>query len=136
MVMIQWRESYNIGIDQFDREHHKIVELIEILFKAIRNKESGQVVSNAIQELVRYTDYHFANEEKSMVKTDYPGLGDHYQEHVKLKEQVNEYLTSQNNLSQERLTEFYQFLREWLLDHIVGSDKAYGDYVNERNLSS
>lgn len=29
MTLIKWRESYNTGVAQFDREHHKLVELID-----------------------------------------------------------------------------------------------------------
>ena len=44
MSVIKWRESYNTGIEQFDMEHHKIVELIDAMFAAIRDKSSKEVV--------------------------------------------------------------------------------------------
>ena len=28
MSVIKWRDTYNIGVEQFDIEHHKLVELI------------------------------------------------------------------------------------------------------------
>ena len=38
MVTIQWRNAYNTGVDLFDQEHLKIVELINIMFTAIFSK--------------------------------------------------------------------------------------------------
>ena len=40
MTVIKWRDSYNTGVEQFDLEHHKILELIEVLYEAVRGVSS------------------------------------------------------------------------------------------------
>jgi hemerythrin len=52
MYIIQWRDSYNTGVDQFDREHHKIVELIDVLFTCVRDQRESSEMTQAIANLV------------------------------------------------------------------------------------
>ncbi len=61
MSFIRWRDSYNTGIVQFDLEHHKIVELIDVMYSAVRDKSGKEVAEKACTELVAYTVYHFDN---------------------------------------------------------------------------
>lgn len=132
MSVIQWRESYNTGIEQFDREHHKIVELIEVLFTCVRDKRESSEIAEAIAELVQYTEYHFDNEEQSMKLADYPDLEAHKEEHKRLKEQALEFQAIGQTIEREKVTNFYHFLRAWLVDHIVGCDKKYGAFVAQK----
>lgn len=129
MSIIQWRDSYNTGVEQFDREHHKIVELIDVLYTCLREKREGSEVTEAIAELVQYTGYHFDNEEQAMKQADYPELEFHQEEHSRLKKQALEFQTLGLNIEREKVTEFYQFLRGWLVDHIVNCDKKYGEFI-------
>jgi hemerythrin-like metal-binding protein len=129
MSIIQWRESYNTGVEQFDREHHKIVELIDVLFTSVRDKREGIEITEAIAELVEYTGYHFDNEEQAMKLADYPELEAHQEEHRRLKQQALEFQAIGQNIEREKVTEFYQFLRGWLIDHIVDCDKKYGEFL-------
>lgn len=133
MAFIKWRESYNTGVEQFDNEHHKIVELIEVLFQAVRNDNDSEV-EKAVSELVEYTEKHFAGEEQMMEKAGFPGLEDHRQEHIKLADQAKEFQKiQQSEMSYEEIRKFYHFLREWLVDHIVGCDKKYGEFITAKS---
>jgi hemerythrin len=132
MSIIRWRDSYNTGVEQFDREHHKIVELIDVLYTCVRDKRESSEITEAIAELVQYTGYHFDNEEQAMEKADYPELESHQKEHRKLKEQALEFQAIGQTIEREKVTEFYKFLRVWLVDHIVGCDKKYGKFLPQQ----
>jgi hemerythrin-like metal-binding protein len=132
MGIIQWRDSYNTGVDQFDREHHKIVELIGVLFSCVRDQRESSEMTKAIADLVEYTGYHFDNEEQAMEQAAYPDLDSHKEEHRKLKEQALEFQTMGQTVEREKVREFYKFLREWLVDHIVGCDKKYGEFLSQK----
>ena len=129
MSIIQWRDSYNTGVEQFDREHHKIVELIDVLFTCVRDKKESSEVTKAIAELVQYTTYHFDNEEQALEQAEYPELESHREEHRRLKEQALEFQAIGQTIEREKVREFYQFLRVWLIDHIIGCDKKYSDFL-------
>ncbi len=59
----------------------------------------------------------------------FPGLADHQAEHRKLTEKVvkfqQEFSQGKMGLSIALLT----FLREWLLDHMAGTDKQYSKFL-------
>lgn len=129
MDVIKWRDSYNTGVQQFDIEHHKIVELINMMFVAIRDNATKEVSEQACEEVLSYTKYHFTNEEQAMKAANYPGLEEQLVEHARLKENAEKFqITIKNNFPEGR-NEFYRFIREWLIDHIQVCDKKYGPHL-------
>ena len=129
MSVIKWRESYNTGIENFDMEHHKIVELIDIMFTAIRDKSDKKVVENVCDDLLSYTVYHFDNEEQAMKAVNYPEIEEHAAEHARLKSEAAKFHTIIINNFPEGTVEFYHFLREWLVNHIQDCDKKYTPFL-------
>jgi hemerythrin-like metal-binding protein len=85
MSIIKWRDAYNTGVAQFDREHHKLVELIGIMFEVVRDKSGKEMVEKAYQEVLSYTEYHFANEEQAMKDAHYPEFEEHVAAHARLR---------------------------------------------------
>ena len=59
MAVIKWRESYNTNVKQFDEEHKKIVELINTMFQAMRDKSDKEVTAKVCADLLSYTQIHF-----------------------------------------------------------------------------
>jgi hemerythrin len=129
MSVIKWRDSYNTGVDQFDREHHKIVELIDMMFFAIRDKSGKEVTERVCADVLSYTEYHFSNEEQAMKAAKYPGLAEQITEHARLKAEAARFQTIIANNFPEGVNEFYRFLREWLIDHIQVCDKKYAPFL-------
>ena len=48
MAVIKWRDGYNTGVAQFDMEHHKIVELIDSMYAAIRDKSGKEITETPV----------------------------------------------------------------------------------------
>jgi hemerythrin len=131
MTLIKWREGYNTGVSQFDNEHHKIVELINVMYTAIRDKSGKEVTENACNEILAYTRYHFDNEEKAMLEVNYPGIEEQLAEHSRLKAEALRLQAMIGANFPEGASEFYRFLRHWLIKHIQDCDKKYGPYLQD-----
>lgn len=131
MAVIKWREGYDTGVAQFDMEHHKIVELINSMFAAIRDKSGKEITEKACNDVVTYTGYHFANEEQAMQAVGYPDLASHIAEHNRLKDEALRFQAMINSNFPEGTSEFYRFLRDWLVTHIQDCDKKYGPYLQD-----
>jgi hemerythrin-like metal-binding protein len=132
MSVIKWRDTYNTGVAQFDREHHKLVELIDLMYGAIRDKSGKEVAEKACTELVAYTIYHFENEEKAMAEVNFPNLEEHKAEHTRLKQEAQTFHARINSSFPEGATKLYHFLRDWLITHIQDCDKKYGQALSGR----
>lgn len=130
MAIIKWRDSYNTGINNVDEEHKKLVALIENMHCVIRDKGGKEEIENVLNRVVEYTQSHFANEEKMMQELQYDKFPDHKIEHEKLVKDVGVFKEKLLSNFPEGSHEFYHFLREWLIDHILDSDKAFGNFYS------
>lgn len=135
MSVIKWRDSYNIGVKQFDQEHHRIVELINLMFEAVRDKSGKEVVEKVCQDVLSYTEYHFANEEQALREINYPDLEEQVTEHSRLRTEAKRLQGIIKDRFPEGSVELYHFLRDWLIQHILERDKKYGPYFQHAPLS-
>ncbi|UZP66576.1 bacteriohemerythrin [Desulfovibrio mangrovi] len=128
MPNIVWSDELSLGIDMIDRQHKMLIRLCNHLLIAIRRGKSHSELQALFHELSEYTVYHFSAEEKFMEELKYPKLKEHRESHVILKREVRAY---QNRLfHQEEINpdEVLAFMRKWLIEHILGEDRAIGRY--------
>ena len=83
MADLEWKESYSVGIEQFDADHKKLIEIINRVVKA---DEAGGPVQWVLQELDNYARDHFQAEEERMTAAGYPGLEEYRKEHMAFHE--------------------------------------------------
>jgi hemerythrin len=135
MGVIKWRDSYNTGVAQFDQEHHKIIELIDAMYIALRDKQGKESIEKVCRKAVSYTEVHLANEEQALISINYPGLEEQMTEHARMKKEVEKFQELIASNSMEGATGLYHFLRDWLINHILVCDKKYGSYFQEEKKS-
>lgn len=135
MALLEWNDTFSVNVNQIDEEHKKLVELTNKLHDAMRSGQGKMVVGEVLDELVEYTKTHFTHEEALMEKAGYPGLASHKLVHNRLVNQVND-LKTQNETGKLSLSmEVMKFLKEWLVDHIQGTDKNYSSYLNKNGIA-
>ncbi len=132
MLLIKWRNSYSVGIDQIDTEHKKLVELINEVFMVVRDKGDEQTLNRAVEELVAYTRYHFSAEESAMEQAGYPDLDEHREEHQRLENEVVDFHQRLQEEGGEIRIDLYHFLRDWLIHHIIECDMRYSSYLAQQ----
>jgi len=134
MPFIQWDQSFEIGVQQFDEHHQHLVGLINKTYDDFICGAPDESLEFVLEELVVYAGYHFAAEENWMHEHSYPHLADHKIEHDKFAKTVLEFqaafLDGKAGISLEVLT----FLKRWLKNHIFESDAAYARYNVTPNL--
>ncbi len=135
MPLIKWRDSYSVGVEKFDEEHKLLVGLINELFEVVRDKKNVDSLQDAIAKLIEYTRMHFADEEEAMEEMAYPYLEEHREIHANLLQQVLEFQEELRSEKEELRTDFYKFLREWLMNHILEEDMKYSTYLSEKEDS-
>lgn len=135
MALITWSDKYSMNIKEIDEQHMKLVSMINELHDAMKQAKSKEVAVEIITRMAEYTAYHFSTEEKYMKKYKYPDYESHHSEHVKFIEQVSDfkkdYEAGKAGLSYDLLN----FLKDWLVKHIQGSDKKYAPFFNENGLN-
>jgi diguanylate cyclase (GGDEF)-like protein/hemerythrin-like metal-binding protein/PAS domain S-box-containing protein len=130
----QWvylAESHRLGIEAIDEQHHKIAAMLNRLNSSLKNNESQDNVAFLLDELVSYTVFHFATEERLMAEHNYPDAGGHNAAHQHL---INEVGYLKQRLEQGGELLLLQWLKDWFLAHVTSSDMALGDYLHLRGV--
>ena len=127
MALIQWASVMSVGITQFDNEHKKLVDMVNNLYDAIKVGKANAVIGKILDDLIAYTGTHFSAEERLMQQYGYPGTAKHKAEHAALVKQV---LDIQKNFKEGKALpqNLLQFLKDWLMKHILGEDKQYTSF--------
>ena len=60
MEVITWKPEYDIGIQEIDEQHRRLVALINNLYNALVRKGSTEEIGQVIDEVIDYTKVHFA----------------------------------------------------------------------------
>jgi hemerythrin len=133
MSMVQWNITLLLGIEEIDKHHKHLVDLLNLTYDEYKNRASAERVRHIVEELVEYSYYHFAAEERWMSETSYPELQSHKAEHDIFSTRVRE-LHANYRLNNSLPLDVVSFLSNWFAYHIVGTDKKFGDYVDGRKL--
>ena len=72
--------------------------------------------------------------EKFFDEYDYPDSEEHKKQHQELLEKAGGLKTKFDAGEKVLTIEVMNFLRDWLHDHIVGSDKEFGPFLNEKGV--
>ena len=130
MALLHWRENMSVGVDAVDDDHRHLVDLLNRLHFLVLAGADRPSVGEVLEELVRYTDYHFDREEKLMEAGNYPGLEEHRACHRDLARRLLEYhKTFEDRPDSFDVAAFYDFLSEWLVVHVLEKDMKYKPYV-------
>ena len=132
MAIIAWKEIYETGIVVLDNEHRKLVEVINQLYESIRDKHGEEVLEEILTMLETYTIDHFQHEEKLMTEYHFSGLEEHQKLHRELIASLQDMKARADSGTEELAQELLNFLRTWLLKHILAVDKQYGSFLESR----
>ncbi|MEK7262335.1 MAG: fumarate/nitrate reduction transcriptional regulator Fnr [Pseudomonadota bacterium] len=124
-----WDPIYRIGVDVIDRQHQKLFDISNRFYDAWRHHERRAVLCRIFDELIEYTGYHFAEEERLMQQIDYPALPQHRANHEELVELVNHYRTQLKGRTAGAERQVIEFVRTWLRAHVLDADRKIGVYL-------
>ncbi|MHB8790636.1 MAG: bacteriohemerythrin [Desulfobulbaceae bacterium] len=134
MALIQWNDSLSVKVAEIDRQHQKLIALINELNEAMSQGQGRSVVGKIISGLVDYTLTHFKTEEQYFVAYGYPETTSHKKEHAAFVAKVSEF---RDEFEKGRLAlsiDVMNYLSDWLRHHIKGVDKQYTSFFNEKGL--
>ncbi len=126
-----WTDDMSVGHPEIDNDHRTLIDIIDQLTTA----ESGDdrtSVEFVLDELIQYTNVHFAREEQILTRLGYTGLDDHADRHATLFRQVTTLRERfVNGLSGRLSADVLDFLMSWLTDHILHEDRLYAPLLRQ-----
>jgi diguanylate cyclase (GGDEF)-like protein/hemerythrin-like metal-binding protein/PAS domain S-box-containing protein len=113
-----WNVAHEVGVREIDEQHARLAALLNELAGALRN---GQEHAAIFREIIRYTSFHFATEERLMHTCHYDGTATHHDMHRRLLDDLRSLRLEQGERVSVSLT--LRYLQEWLLRHVDGADR-------------
>ena len=129
LVLFQWSEKYATGHAEIDSQHMRLVSMINELHEALSEGKGKKTSSGILERLVEYAGYHFKTEEKLMQKWVHENMGIHINEHRAFLSRVLEMSRDLDNGEYMVSIELNEFLKEWLSQHILGTDMLLVEHI-------
>jgi hemerythrin-like metal-binding protein len=138
-----WSDDYQVGIERMDKQHYGLLSTLNKLHDILMSQGDQARVDNKLACLIDQTKVHFHTEEQFMQAYDYPDYENHKELHDILLRQVEDVLETQHEMetfhiqqSWAEKLELLDFLREWLISHIIDTDKKLGDFLKSKKFGS
>lgn len=131
---MEWNEKLATGIDTIDSQHRELFKRINDLVLAIRERRCKSEIDGTLKFLDDYARIHFAEEEKHMQESGYPGLAEQLAGHKKYLAMLAE-LKEEASLPRESGgTSFLsattnQAVVDWIVDHILKLDMQFAEHL-------
>ena len=134
MALLNWSDQYSVGVKALDDQHKVLVNTLNDLHAAIMKGQASNITGSLLTQLVKYTRDHFAAEEAIMTRTKFAGFAAHRAKHLDLTRQVEDYVASYQRGEITLNLNLLNFLRDWLMTHILKEDMEYRGWFNANGV--
>ncbi len=135
MALIEWNDSLLIGVEEVDRQHQHLVQVLNRLHHAMQMGGKSPDVVCVMQDLVSYTKYHFETEERLMAAAGFPELASHRLKHQAMVAKVGEFSEEVMAGKSTVTMRLMPFLKDWLAKHILETDNRFGEYMARKRAA-
>ena len=135
MAIITWNDNLSVGVKSIDLQHQELIRMINDLHDAMKTGKAKNVLGEIIGGLLIYTKTHFSTEERLLQQHDYTQLPQHKIEHEKFVREISDF---KKDFDEGRLglsIKIITFLKDWLLNHIKGTDQQYAAFFKSKGIS-
>lgn len=134
MPLIPWNDDLSVQIESIDKQHQKLIAMLNELFNALKNDEEKAYLQDLLQGLADYTVEHFRDEEKLLEENGYPEYAKHKAQHEGFVAKVNEFKEKFEAGEEMLAIEVLDFISDWIYGHIMGVDRKYSAFLLERGV--
>ncbi len=122
---IVWAPRYELGDSIIDRQHQRIVNVINRLHAARRVGIDQVTLQKVLNALADYTRTHFLHEEEVLIEVRYTDLVAHRRLHTDMMQTTMDICDNIGPNIDELAQDVLEFLRDWWTDHICKQDRLY-----------
>jgi len=123
--MIKWDEKYSVGISIIDAEHKELIRIMNEAIVAKQHDDNVDEISKLLKEMTVYALNHFSTEESFMAKFNYAEFQYHKEEHHDFSNKAVAYCNRVIEGDYHIANEILEYLKQWLVNHILITDKKY-----------
>ncbi|SDG15874.1 bacteriohemerythrin [Idiomarina zobellii] len=132
-VLIEWSSKLDVGIEEINRQHQRLIYIANELYRLKLRDGDQHALQRLVDSLINYTATHFNYEELLMERNGYPDLENHKVKHKELVQDVMRFKHRVDN-HEDVIDELLDFVKAWLMNHIMKSDMAYKSHLNGKGI--
>lgn len=132
--IFRWRDEYATGVDAMDAQHREMLLAADRVYVNLMEGKPKDELDDFLELLLQYSRDHFREEEMLMEQHGYPDLEKHRRRHQRLVKDVE--IAFARYQSGEIIidTEFMEFIKDWIVNHILRDDRQYGVFIKEKGV--
>ena len=128
MAFVNWSPNLSVGIEFIDADHQQSITLLTEFQELMVSDQPRAAVIEKLDELIEFSEQHFRLEERLMKQNNYREFGEHQAIHKKLLQQTADLRERLVTGATDIGPEVTDFLKDWLIRHILESDKHFGGF--------
>lgn len=122
MALIEWSDSFSVGVADIDHEHKSLIELINQLYASLGEGASAEDIEDFFGEIYAHISAHFALEEKIMREHNYHEYEAHKNEHERLLEDIRDMMDEYSHSTSIDEQNLSMRLKNWFGEHFKTMD--------------
>ena len=132
-----WSPALETGVRQIDLQHQELIEMINELEVAYLDGHDDNALTRLLPRLTSYVVFHFGTEE-GMIRKFAAGsvhADHHLGEHSKFTQKISAMKEASGLDKRQALADLVDYLKSWLLEHIMKTDKELGKLIQARRAT-
>ena len=134
MPYANWDPAMAIGVDEIDGQHRELLGILNRLQDQAHGPGqaagAGMTGEESLRALADYARRHFACEEGHMERAGFPGLAVQRRQHEEFTRRVAD-AQLEAACCGAPVSATIDFLKHWLVEHIMGQDLAFRRFLDE-----
>lgn len=135
-MRINWGTQLETGVKAIDRQHEELIEILNNLDAAGAGQDDQLELDQVLSRLNTYILFHFGTEEALMA--DLERAAPHVDAHLQEHRAFVAYIAGMRQAAQQdgatALVSLLAYLQEWLLKHILQTDRALAGLLDSATI--
>ncbi len=135
MEPIIWAEGFSVGVSEMDNQHKKLIAMINRLIAEPKATVQSETISDLLNDMINYAQEHFRDEEALMSEHSYPFKDLQTEQHKSFIKRTVDFCSASEGGVDIVPQAMLEYLKGWLIHHILEQDMKYKAFFIERGLS-
>ena len=134
MEPIRWTEDFSVGVAEMDRQHKKLVAMLNRLIAEPEARTNSDTISDLLSGMINYAREHFRDEEALMSEYSYPFKDRQTEQHTAFTKKVVDFCSAVDVGVDIVPQVMAEYLKDWLIHHILEQDMKYKQFFLDRGV--
>jgi hemerythrin-like metal-binding protein len=122
-------------MSEIEQQHREINNLLNTMNEAVKSHESRKEIYRIFDDVISYSELHFATEERLMVQSGFPETEAHKNYHKQLLTEARLFREKLHGIGEDVFREWFN---HWyyanVVTHFLYADKQIEDYIRRSDI--